>query len=170
MPDQIPLLEDTRWLITTLLAVWGAGLSTYHLLSLHLAKKPRIRVLLSKALIPSVPVTQLRGEPELVPAVSILIKNHGRVDVRFEPLCCELQVKGSQKGRIVVNARHIDPQLPATINHGQNIKMVTKVSDLEQAIKELSSSRHREVRAIAIDAIGRCFTSKWMEMRLPGEE
>ena len=35
MPDQVPLLEDTRWLITTFLAVWGAVLSTYHFVSLH---------------------------------------------------------------------------------------------------------------------------------------
>ena len=170
MPDQIPLLEDTRWLITTLLAVWGAGLSTYHVLSLHLAKKPRIRVLLRKAFIPAVPVTQLGRDPEVVPAVSILIENHGQVDMMFAPLCCELQVKGPRKSRIVVNARHVDPQLPATISYGRNIMMVTKVSDLSKNLKELSSSRHRKVRATAIDTIGRRFSSKWMEMRLPGEE
>ena len=169
MPEQVPLLEDTRWLITTLLALWGAGLATHHRLSLYLTKRPRIRVLLLKAMIPESSVAQLGENRELVPAISIVIKNYGHVDMTFEPLCCELEVKGLNESRIVINAGLVEPRLPATIKHGQSIKMVARVSGLEGAIKELSSDRRRKVRVSAKDAIGRRFCSKWTEMSFPGE-
>ena len=170
MPDQVPLFEDTRWLITILLALWGAGLATYHQVSLQLAKRPRIRVLLNKVMIPATLVSQVGEERELAPAISILIKNYGHVDMTFERLCCDLEVKGVSESRVVIKPRLVEPKLPATIKHGQNIKMVVRVSGLEKAIKGLSSDPRRKVRVSAKDAIGRRFHSKWKEMRLPGEE
>lgn len=170
MPDQVPLFEDSRWLITTILALWGAGLATYHHVSLQLAKRPRIRVLLNKATILAGPVILPGEDTELVPAISILIKNYGHIDMTFERLCCDLEVKGVSESRVVLKPRIVAPTLPATIKHGQNIKMVAAVSSVEEAIKELSSDRRRKVRVSAKDAIGRRFCSSWMEMRLPGEE
>lgn len=170
MPDQVPWFEDTRWLVTTLLALWGAGLATYHQVSLYLAKRPRVRVLLLKAVIPASPVTQLGENRELVPALSIVIKNYGQLDMTFEQLCCELEVKGSTKGTVLVKPRLADPQLPATIKHGQNIKMVATLSGLADALKELSPSPRPQVRVSAKDAIGRRFRSKWMKITLAGEE
>ena len=117
---------------------------------------------------PELPVYEA-GEESLTPAVSITIKNYGQVDMTFEPLCCELEVKGATAGRVVMKGRQVDPRLPATIKHGQNIKIITPIKGIQEALKELSSYPKRKVRASVKDAIGRRFHSTWMVLMLLDE-
>lgn len=88
MADQTPLLQDTRWMVATLLALWGAGLSTFQQMVNIRQRRPKVRVLLQKSLVGS-PVWTLGNERPLDKALSVTVKNLGQVDLTFEPLCCE---------------------------------------------------------------------------------
>jgi hypothetical protein len=161
MPDQPPFWQDIRWLVTTFFALWGAGLSTYQQIVSYLQKKPNIRVLFQKGLVPGGTFSDLGEAEGLDEVVSITIKNYGHPEMTFEPLCCQLEVKGFTKGTIVIVPTATEPRLPATIRHGQNIKIVAPMTGFQKEVERLCPNPPYVVRLRVKDAIGRLFYSDW---------
>lgn len=148
-------------MVTTVLAVWGAGLSTYLQLT---QRKPRARVHLQHALVPALPMVVFGRDREIADALSLTLENYGQVDLTFDPLCCEFQVNG-YKSTIVLRPRIIDPSLPATIKHGQRLKVITLKDELISAFTAMNVSRPAHIRASVKDAIGREFRSRWVAIQ-----
>lgn len=167
MADQTPLLHDTRWMVATFFALWGAGLSTFQQIAAIRQRRPKARVLLQRSVI-GLPGWTLGAPRETENALTVTVKNLGQVELSFERLCCELEVKGGQGGRIVLQPRNCEPELPATIKHGQNLTLVATTEGLRDAVDGLSSGKSgpRKIRATAKDAIGRRFHSEWVDVKV----
>jgi hypothetical protein len=164
MADQTPLLQDVRWMVATFFAVWGAGLSTFQQVVNIRQRRPNVRVLLQHGVI-AVPFRELGKPRKTEPALTVTVKNLGQVELSFEQLCCEVKVKGSQVGPIALRPRECEPELPATIKHGQNLRLTMPTEGVREAV-QLSSGQSgpMRIRATAKDAIGRPFHSNWLEL------
>ena len=92
------------------------------------------------------------------------IENRGQPELTFEPLCCSLQVKGIDSEFIVFKPSLVQPRLPATIKHGQTIRLLTPVKGFKDALDELWPHPPYTARVRARDAISREFFSEWHEI------
>src|ERR1700674_826024 len=111
MPDpQIPLYQDVRWIFTTLLALYGAGLSTYEKWARHRELEPNIKVLLYPSEGFGAP-----GPPERF--LAIHVKNTGQPDVIFHDNSRSLLVK-TKDTRLAVYMAPINAKFPVTLKHG----------------------------------------------------
>jgi hypothetical protein len=173
MADPLPLAQDTRWLITTGMAASGLALSIYNQWTQYRLRTPKVRVLLLDGIAKKRKVAYGLDEDPYYGSeqlLTITIKNYGHVDMTFEKNCCELEVKGVDNGILALKPRHFEPDLPATIKHGQNIKMVVRGAGLLGPLNRLPNASGKKVRVVAKDAIGRRFYGDWRALSLVVDE
>jgi hypothetical protein len=164
MPDPaVPLSEDFRWIVTTAIALWGAILATYQQVLLWTTRNPRLSVALQLGEIADAPIHVLGQPQKTVAAMAVNVTNRGRVNVRLEYDCCEIEVKGG-KNRIGVQPDYCEPEnLPATISAGNNLRINIRAKELFETIRQ-QFGYPAKMRIHIKDAIGRTYRSKWIEV------
>jgi len=163
MAEQIPLWHDTRWLFTTLVALYAAAVATYRELALRWQRQPDVRVFLEKSYSLASTFASDGGD-EIIETISVTITNHGFLEMTFEAGCCHFEVDG-QRNSIVFNAPIVSPALPATLQHGQSLKQIGSAWDFNGAIQGITGADGVfRVRVRAVDAIQRRFFSEWLDV------
>ncbi|MEQ1760407.1 MAG: hypothetical protein ABL986_19005 [Vicinamibacterales bacterium] len=156
---------DLKWLFTTLIALWGAGLSTWQFFERRKDKLARIRVFFN-------PISMLSIQPgnPTVPILFIKAKNIGLVDVHFKPTNAEVEVAGMDT-HFLLSYPDSDVTFPATLKAGDAFTTFTPRKALADAIavpfQQLNlRTKHLRLRANVWDAVGNIYSSDWVDTDL----
>jgi hypothetical protein len=158
MADPVPFYQDLRWIFTTLLAMYGAGLSTWEKWSKHLDQKPKVTVMLY----PSIGVI-FAGPPQKFLAIHVM--NVGRLDVIFHDNSRSFAVKGLET-RLGIYTKPINASLPVTLKHGDSFTTHFPLADAREFLSRAAVDGKVEVKACAHDAIQREYCSNWITVDL----
>lgn len=154
----VPLSQDTRWIVTTIIALWGAGLATYRE---FVSMRPVARVRLSRGVV-LMPMFVAGEEPLREDSFTVLIENRGKADLTFGRECCSVEIRNDDVIG-VGEVRSSQPNLPAMIGPGQSISITIGAAVFLDYMKRQKALKPPyNVRALVSDAIGRQFKSKWL--------
>ena len=142
---------DWSVLITTLVALYGALLSTYNLISSRRDKRRRVKVELS--------VGVLQGTLVLLFEVS----NPGHIAVTIQPPRLQLPKRG---GTIVFPTPRSDVQFPHDLSPGTKCTVWTSPAKLANQLKENGFSGKVNLVGFCKDAVGTTHKSKRLELDL----
>jgi hypothetical protein len=145
-------LLDPKWIVTFIVAAWGAALSTYTaFFKDRWQRKTDIRVRLQAALIAP-------GE-DVFDMLSVTVANHGQPKASFG-LNLAFKVKDFKKGLIVVPDALTATTFPVTLEHGQSYKLLAYADVLAKLLKKEGLSGTVEVSAVVSDNLGREHVSR----------
>jgi hypothetical protein len=150
---------DKKWLFTTLLALYGAVLSTYREISARWAKKAKAKIYYSTSWM------MIDGAGSQTPYVHVRIMNTGQTDLHFSETCTAVGVK-RQKTTYMIYKPLSDVTFPYTLKPGAAFYIGGKKDALTEALKTAGRSGKVKTRAVVFDSIGRQFTSKWVKLEL----
>jgi len=151
---------DWKWVVTTALALYAAGISTFREYTNWRLWHPRIKVKLELGIL------AIYGPGDTAEQIQVWVENHGRTDILFNQGQLALTVKGS--GQTLLS---LDPVLsvafPHTLKPGGSFHMMTDKVEMIRSVTEAYPGHESvQVRAVAYDAIGRTFRSKWQALNL----
>jgi hypothetical protein len=159
MPDQPPLWQDVRWIVATLFALWGAGLSTYQQVIKKREQRPGISVVVSK--------TIAFGAGPTTEHFSIDVKNVGHADVFFKSARCSFEVAGVDT-RLMLNLFTCDTAFPAAVRPGNSFSILApRDATFFQSVRHILPNGPIRLRADVWDAIDRRFVSDWVDVEEP---
>jgi hypothetical protein len=159
MPDQPPLWQDVRWIVATLFALWGAGLSTFQQIVKRREQRPEISV--------SVRKTIAVGAGPRTDHFSIDVRNTGRVDVFFKSARCSFEVEGAEP-RLMLNLFTCDTSFPAVLRPGNSFSILApRDATFVQSVRSVLPNGRIRLRADVWDAIDRRFVSNWVDVEEP---
>jgi hypothetical protein len=161
MADSLPLWHDGRWLVTTAIALWGAGLSTYREWTTRSQRIADVGVSFSTEGFAPASSLGLDDSTEQHQVVSVSVTNRGHVDTTFNPQCCRFEFAGFDGGAVLV-PNLSEPRLPTTLKHGQGLRLVQAAYEFKlQAYGVTDAAGQFSARCCVTDAIGRSFFSPW---------
>jgi hypothetical protein len=146
----------TREVVTLVLAVWGALLSTFTFLRARRDQKARLKVGFGPSM------TEQRTKTVMLYAV--FVKNIGLRDVHFDSFCTFIELDG------VNEPLHFDPPderpLPAVLKPGDSFTAHLPRGQFNSLIKQWKGDGMKEVRVRGgvVDAIDQRFKSKWVSI------
>ena len=150
--------REWKWALTTALAVYAAGISTYREVQSRQQWKPKLKVQLSLDIIAIYP-------EGTVPQVQVWVANHGRCDIHFNSNGVSLGVKGYEKALLVVDPRS-NVTFPLTLKPGGSFYLMKEKAPLLEALRETKQGTSVEIRAFIFDALSRPFYSDWQVVSL----
>ena len=155
MPDPyVPLYQDIRWIVATILGLWGAGLSTYQQIVKRREQKPAIVMSISRSLM------ALDGSQRPEPHIGFHVRNTGFVDVFFKTLSSHIQVKGWEQRYVLVKALS-SVEFPTVLKRGDSFGMCASLPKLQVELRKAGKTGTVEVRGCLEDALMRQFYSRW---------
>jgi hypothetical protein len=146
---------DLKWLFTTLIALWGAGLSTYQLFVKLSEQRVRLRVELHMDML-------MLSAAGRVPMMSVLVKNIGLRDVFFRNHGCSLFIQGSRTA-LLLNEPMCDVKFPLTVKSGDAFRIDTPRAPFIKALASPGPTGFVRLRAGVCDAVGKWHYSDWFD-------
>jgi hypothetical protein len=157
MPDNVNIWHDPRWIVTTLIAIWGASLSTFSFFRSRRNEHVRLRVAFGPA------VTEQRTQRVVL--YGVFVHNVGVQLAHLPTFPASLQFKGSD------TFAHFQPPeehvgTPRTLAAGDSFTAFLSRADFHRLVK-----RHKgevtevRVRARVQDSVDRTFVSRWTTIR-----
>jgi hypothetical protein len=147
---------DWRWIVTAVVACYGAALATYREYAAWRDKTPNLRVRFFTSMI------MINSDGTNSPYIQILIENHGRSELTFDSNCASLRWRGSETRLVVWDKKVTNVSTwPHRLPPGASFYIMSPTDDLREVLKQRSLYQNTELQAIVSDAIGRQFFSKW---------
>jgi hypothetical protein len=148
---------DGKWLTTTIIAVYAAGLSTYNAIQKWRESRVAIKVRLYKDYVMAGGVT-----PDNRSYMMIVVQNHGFRDVDFHGMG-SIEVKGV-KQHFLIPKPITDTTFPHTLKPNSSYKLVSIQDALIDQLKKDQHTGKRRIRAEIWDALGRLHKSDWLDL------
>ena len=151
---------DWKWLLTSLVAVYGALLSTWNAWSAHRANKPKIRVLLNIEII-----EDNSSEYFETQSINVIVQNHGLKDVSFGPDCLRVGIRD-------VPAAPFRPypssskRFPVQLQPGTDFRLTCDVRDCRESLTVVPASKPLFIRALVHDQLDRQFKSDFQRLNI----
>jgi hypothetical protein len=153
---------DLKWIITTIIAVWGAGLSTYQFVMKLRERVPRVSVILRVRMEVLDEVTQERFD-----AFSIDVRNVGDRDVFFRDGSPSLEIGGLDE-QFVLGGMSSNVRFPTTLRPNDGFRMFDDRDRLIELVREnLGNAPYAQVRANVHDSGGNVYRSEFVTFQLP---
>lgn len=150
---------DWKWFWTSLVALYGAALSTWREVQARRDKAPNVAV----RLYPQMVIGGLPGGSK--DAVQVKVENHGPVPVTFESNCCSLMTdKEGAPLLLLWDIPYVSVKFPHTVAHGASFAMTSHRAELAAHLAGDAFKGATRYRAVVSDSIGRQFKSAWFEL------
>jgi hypothetical protein len=154
---------EWKWIITRLLAVYAAAVSTYREVSARRQWTPKVKVKLSLDIVALM-------ESETIPHVQIWVENHGRCDMLFNSNSISVAVKGATTAWLITDPL-TNVSFPYTLKPGGSFYFMKEKAPLIAALRNAHAGEASvELRAVIFDALSRPFYSEWVTVPLTEEE
>lgn len=142
-------------LITLLIALWGALLSSYSALSRHWHKTRRLRVTLLRA-------PQFEMPDSLEPSFRIEAVNPGERTVTIKS--CVLRVKSG--GWLSIPTERCEIMFPHELQEGENCRCWIELGNVARELHSKDFAGQVKVAGEFCDSLGKRFQSKWTKFRI----
>lgn len=142
-------------LITFLIALWGALLSSYSAVSKHLEKARRLRVALVRA-------PQFEMPNSLEPSFRIEAVNPGERTVTIQT--CVLRLKNG--GYLSIPTDHCQFAFPHDLEEGKTCRCWVELGDIARELHEKNFAGEVKLAGEFWDSLGKQFRSKWTTFRI----
>lgn len=150
---------ELKWILTSVVAAWGAGLATYQTYLKWRERRVRVRVLVA---MPHVAVYD--GKPDNY--IFVYVQNHGEVEVTFvqDPV-----VEIRSGGSYFLSDWRSECELPHALKPLSSITLRATYKSLTQMMEATDVSRNAQARVVVTDVIGRRYESRWRLTTAPAD-
>lgn len=155
---------DWKWFWTSLVALYGAVLSTWREILARREKVPSVVVRLYTRMV-------VGGLPEgSKDAIQVRVENHGSLPLTFESNCCSLATdKEGAPLLLFWDTPFVSVKFPHTLAPGTSFTLTQYRDELARTLAEGRFEGATRVRVIVTDPIGRQFKSDWVRLPLGSE-
>lgn len=151
---------DWKWILTTILASYGAILSTARELAARRDKQINLKVNLR------FDAATMAGDGTPPDShLQVSVENHGGVNLIFNSNVVSLNIDGYRPYTAIMNSIS-DVKFPCVLSPGMSFYLIKEMKLFLPDLKTKNLGNTMKVRAMVQDAINRSYYSEWVVIRL----
>jgi hypothetical protein len=150
---------DWRWIVTALVALYGAGIATYREYNSRREKRPHVKVMFFTSMV------MMQGAHSSS-CIQVRIENHGFSELSFDSNCTSLEWRGANGTRLLLWDGKVSniTSWPHRLSPGASFYLMSPAGDIKDTLNNMNVSENTDLRAIVSDGIGRQFFSNWAKL------